>query len=107
MLDRSLADKVTGAEAMWVFKLAQQNYSLRSCENIPLLFQQMFPDSEVVKKFTMGRAKALYVVSDGLGPLIGKLVCECLSTSKGAFTLLFYETTTTQNWKQMDILIRY
>ena len=105
ILDRSLADKVTGAEAMWVFKLAQQDYSLRSCENIPLLFKRMFPDSEVAKKFTMGRAKASYVVSDGLGPLIGKLVC--LSTSKGAFTLLFDETTTTQNRKQMDVLIRY
>ena len=52
----------------------------------------------------MGPMKALYIVSDGLGPIIGKIVSDSLSLSEGAFTLMFDETTTTQNRNQMDTL---
>ena len=54
----SLLEKVSAAEAMWLFKTAEEDMSLRNCDNVPLLFQCMFSDSEIAKKFVMGRSKA-------------------------------------------------
>lgn len=90
-----------------MFKVSQQDYFLRSCDDIPKLFQTMFPDSEVSKKFTIGGQKASYIISDGLGLFVVKELCKRVSASGGAFTLLFDETATFKNRKQMDILIRF
>ena len=49
---------MSAAEAMWLFKTAEEDMSLRNCDNVPLLFQCMFSDSEIAKKFVMGRSKA-------------------------------------------------
>ena len=103
----SLQEKVTAAEAMWLFKIAEEDMTLRDCDNVPALFQRMFSDSEIAKAFTMGRSKASYVLQDGLGPLLAKWLCENVSESEGTFSLIFDETTTNQRQKQMDLLLRY
>ena len=64
----------------------------------------MFPDGKVSKNFTVGHQK-VYVISDGLGPFVAKELCKRILTSGGAFTLLIDETATSQNRKQLDILI--
>ena len=104
-LDPSLNDKVSAAEAMRMFNVAEEDYSFRSCDNTNQLFGNMFTDSPTAANFTMCRTKASYLISDGIGPLLATEICE--SISEGAFTLLFDETTTLQTRKQMDILIRY
>ena len=55
----------------------------------------------------MSRSKISYVLQDGLGPLLLSWLCENISKSTGCYTLMFDETTTEQNKKQMDLLIRY
>ena len=107
VLDPSLDDKVASAEAMWLFKVAEEDYSLRSCDNTPKLFQSMFPEDPISKRFTMSRTKASYAIGDGLGPLVAKEICQALQDSEGTFTLMFDETTTLQKRKQMDLLVRF
>ena len=106
-LDPSENDKITSAEARWMFKVAAGDYSLNSCENTPVLFQRMFPDSSICEKFTMSKQKASYIASSGLGPLMAKQLCKSVSESGGAFTMMFDETTTLQNRKQMDLILRF
>ena len=106
-LDASLSDKVSAAEATWLFKVAESDFSFRDCDNTPLLFRKMFSDPEVCKHFTMGRDKASYLFQDGIGPLLAEYLCSAIKKAECCYTLIFDETTTVQNQKQMDLLIRY
>ena len=67
----------------------------------------MFPDSKAARHMTMSRTKASYCVTDGLGDLMAKDLCKEVRASSAGYTLLFDETTTNQERKQMDILIRF
>ena len=40
--DASQKDKISSAEAMWTSKVVVQDHSLRSCDDVPKLFQTMF-----------------------------------------------------------------
>ena len=62
ILDASKKHKISSAEVIWMFKVAEQDYSLRSCDRVPKLFQTMFSDSNIAKGFTMSRQKASYIV---------------------------------------------
>ena len=93
-LDNTLDNKVTAAETMWLFKVTEKDLSLRDCNHMPQLFQNMFPDSEISQKFSMSKDKASYVFQDGLRPLLGEKICQAVQKSEGAFTLMFDETTT-------------
>ena len=107
ILDASQKDKIISAEAIWMFKVPEQDYSLRSCAGVPKLFETMFSDSNTGKGFTISRQKTLHIVSDGVGPLNGKRLCNDIGSSGETFTALLDETTTVQNNKQTDVLIRY
>ena len=106
-LDPTVSEKVSAAEAKWLFKISERDMTLRDCDFTPELFRQMFPDSQVAKQFSMSRQKASYVLQDGLGPLLSKWLVASINASEGAFTLMFDETTTLQNRKQMDLLVRF
>ena len=47
--------KISSAEVMWMVKVVEQDYSLRSCDGVPKLFQTMFSDSNISKGFTISR----------------------------------------------------
>ena len=103
---RSHNDQVTVAEAAWCMKVAASNYSYNSCEDLPELFHFMFP-CPYARDFTLSRSKASYVISDGLGPYFQELLCQTLRKEGNPYTLQFDETTTIQNQKQMDLLVRF
>ena len=68
------------------------------------LFQRMFP-CDTSKNFSLGRTKASYLFSDGLGPFLVKKLTHAINTSECGYTLMLGETTTAQVVKQMDLLI--
>ena len=107
LIDPPLESKVCAAEAKYLFKLAENDFSFRSCDQTPELFQSMFSDSVIAGKFSMSRTKASYCVSDGIGPTLFDNLCQKLKSSEGCFTLLYDETTTLQRIKQMDVLARF
>jgi hypothetical protein len=103
----SVLNGVKSAEAKYLFKVAECDYSFRSTDDTPELFTEMFPDSKIAEKFTMSRTKASYCVSDGIGPLLLKKLIAQLHNSGAFLTMLYDETTTKQNVKQMDVLVRF
>ena len=107
-LKPSLEERTSNAEILWMLKVTESDYSLKSCENIKQLFKRMF-DCDVTNNtsFSLGRNKVSYCLSDGLGPEMLQNLCSDVSATESGFTLLFDETTNEQNKKQMDILIRY
>ena len=56
--DPILNEKVSALETLWGSELHRGDLSLRACDDIPSLFQKMFPDSNVAKSRTMSRQKA-------------------------------------------------
>ena len=65
-----------------MFKIAQSDMSLRSCDCLSDTFQSMFNDSEIAKQFSMARQKASYIIQDKLGPLLENDFCRSLSKSE-------------------------
>lgn len=57
-----IADQVTKAEALWAMKTADANLSFSMSNDLPLLFQEMFPDSIIAKKMQLYATKVSYSV---------------------------------------------
>ena len=93
-LDAPLQCKVSAAEAMWVFKVAEEDFTLRDCDQTPLLFKNILPDSSICGSFRMSKSKVFYIFQDGLGPLLLKWTCDSLHRSSSCFTIVFNETAT-------------
>ena len=102
-----VSTQTTQAEVLWAFKVAEEDFSLMSCNDVGKLFGRMFEGSAVAEKFSMGQSKISYVVRHGLGPVVVKNLVDDINQSDSLFTLLLDETTTKQCVKQMDYLIRY
>ena len=56
------------AEVMWALKVANSHYSFKSYEDASLLFQRMFPDSQIATQFACGESKCSFLCSFGLAP---------------------------------------
>ena len=67
----------------------------------------MFPDSQIAKKFSLGKTKCAYLISFGLAPYFKNLLLERVKNSQD-YVLLFDESLnkTTQQ-KQLDVYVRY
>lgn len=98
-------DSMTIAEVIWCLKVVSSRFSYRSCSDLP--FAQMFPDSRIAQKFSMGYNKMSYVIAFGLAPHFSnhlmQLVKKCDS-----FTVHFDEAFNRISQKsQMDIHLRF
>ena len=77
---RKIKDQALEAEAMLV--------TAASCHSIPetmfdcfnLLLPAVFPDSDIAKLFSVGRTKAGYLLTEGIGPHYRQQVLECMKT---------------------------
>jgi hypothetical protein len=105
-LQPTLMTQVREAEILWALYMSKKDIPFAACDNIGSLFSRMFP-CPVADHFSMASTKASYIVSDGLGPYVGNDTASEIIKEKTGYTLLYDETTTTQNVKQMDLLVRY
>ena len=81
--------------------MVKQHWSANSCSHISELFKHMFEDSDIVKKFSMGRTKAAYMIISGLAPYFKD---ELTST----FVICFDEASNRVIQQgQIDIFIQY
>ena len=94
------------AEIWWALKVNSSHYSYKSCEDISFLVQQMFPDSNIAKKFTCGEKKASYLTCFGIAPHFKSLLKEKVKSADG-YVLLFDESLNHElQKKQMDFHVR-
>ena len=69
VLKESEVEQVKSAEAPWMLKVAESDYSLTLCDNIGKLFMWMFPGN-ISSQYQLGLSNASSVVSDGLSPCL-------------------------------------
>jgi len=95
------------AEVLWTMKVVTSHYSYNSCTDVEKLFQNMFPDSDIAKKFTCGEKKCSYILCHGLAPYF-KLQQRDFLRGVDSFVILFDESMNkfTKN-KQMDFHVRF
>ena len=65
-LSKPLNQSVLEAEIVWLFKLAEEDWSFESCDHLDKLFVRMFPGSAVAEKFGTAHTKASYSIRHGL-----------------------------------------
>ncbi|KAL3213728.1 hypothetical protein MRX96_035227 [Rhipicephalus microplus] len=68
----TLSDSVTQVEALFAMSLTVKGVPFSFGDTAPRMFPVMFSDSKFAEKFSSGRSKASYIISDGLGPLFRK-----------------------------------
>lgn len=91
---------------MWALKVANSHYSFKSSEDASLLFQRMFPDSQIAKQFACGESKCSYLCSFGLAPHFKSLTLSKVRTQR-AYVMLFDESLNHHlQSKQMDLHVR-
>ena len=72
---------VTNAEIIWTLKNVQANFLLKSCESLPKVFQELFPDSVIAKNFTFSKDKCSYYINYGVGPCYKSVLANEIKAS--------------------------
>ena len=72
---------------MWLFKVAEEDFYLCSCDQTPKLFHLRSSDSVISEKtektesilsYFLSRQKAFCVISGGLRPLVAEMICQSI-----------------------------
>ncbi len=86
---RDISSSTIKAESLWTMFIAKHNMAFLSSDHANKLFREMFPDSEIAKKFACGRTKATAIVKEALSPFYHKKAVNNLSN---AFSILTDES---------------
>ena len=74
-----LNEAVTDTEIFWIIEVVLKKYSLNSCDGKKELFQAMFKDNDIAKKFTCGSTKCSYVINFGIAPYFRNVLENALN----------------------------
>jgi hypothetical protein len=95
------------SEIMWILYTVSMHQSFKSNEHIGFVFQKMFPDSEMAKKFQCAERKSAYLCTFGIGEYLKNELIENINKCE-FYTILFDESLNKKmQEKQMDIHVRY
>lgn len=102
-----LEEKVVRAEILWALETVHTHSSFRSAGANVALFREMFPDSQIAAKMEMGRTKAGYIVTHGLGPYFSNQVLKSVEHCT-ELVVAFDETLNKiSKRQQLDVGIRF
>jgi hypothetical protein len=88
-----------------LLRLVKYNHSFSSYDDLTGCLKYALPDNDVVRDMSSGATKCGYSLVYRLGPLYqAELVKD---VQREYFSLIIDETTTQQNKKQLDILVKY
>lgn len=107
-LDKHIAkEDAVKAEIRWAIKMVLDHASFSSTKDLNMIFQAMFPDSQIAKHFQMGPSKSAYLICFGLGPFYESKLLKEIADSP-CYTVSFDESfNKICKEEQMDILVRY
>ncbi|KAJ6639772.1 hypothetical protein Bhyg_12519, partial [Pseudolycoriella hygida] len=100
-------DETTKAEIIWTMKNVKSNYSGKSCDDLNLTFEKMFPNEPSCKEFTLAHSKLSYMVSECVGPHFRDIFLTDIKNSLAHYTLCFDETTNDASRKELQTPVRY
>ena len=100
-------ESVAKAEVLWAMKSVTSHFSFRSSSNTSGLFQNMFPDSTIAKKFTCGKTKVNYLICFGIAPYFREKLLQRIKEAE-CLTVSFDESLNKETQtEQMDVIVRY
>lgn len=95
------------AEIYWALNTVKSHFSYKSYRNIVSVFKNMFPDSKIERKMSLGETKCRYLTAFGLGPYSMDLLKRRIKNEE-KYVLLFDESLNQQlQKKQLDIHGRF
>lgn len=80
--------------------------SFKSFEDLADALRAAIPDSQILKKFTLGRLKAAILVREALGPYFKRQMLMSID-KRNYFTIQHDETTNDAGKKELQIAVRY
>lgn len=106
LLNPSFTQNVTKGELLYTMNLINKNNSFNSSTKDGDLFKDMFPDSEIAKKFQMNPKKVAYLTTEALGPHYRDKFLDEIIKNKTLFSILFDETSNVQTKNELQIGLR-
>lgn len=101
-------DMVLKAEVLWALKTVVNHFSCNSSANNDVLFQAMFPDSQIARQFKCGPSKCSYLIKFGLSEYYRGEMLNLVKGRNGVFVVSFDESLNkTIQEEQMDLLVRF
>jgi hypothetical protein len=70
---------VTNSEIMWSLKVVINHLLFRSCKDLSETFCIMFPDSDIVKHFTLSTPKVTYTIAHGIAPYFAEKLVSSIN----------------------------
>ena len=102
-----IKERTTKAEIIWALKCVMSKFSFSSCDKIQECFALMFPDSEIVKQFQLGRTKVSYLLSFGIAPYFTEQLFRSVQQCS-TIVICFDEAFNKISQKcQMDLIARF
>ena len=100
-------ESVMRAEVLWAMKSVLSHFSFRASSDVGGLFQNMFPDSAIAKKFACSKKKVNYLICFGIAPYFKEKLLHKVKQAE-CFTVSFDEALNKdfQN-EQMDVIVHY
>ncbi len=86
---RDISSSTINAESLWIMFIAKHNMAFLSSDHTNKLFREMFPDSEIAKKFACGRTEATAIVKEALSPFYHM---KAVNNFSNAFSILTDES---------------
>ena len=100
-------EDVMRAEILWAIKSVMAHFSFRASIDIGNLFESMFPDSDIAKKFACSKTKMNYLICFGLAPYFREKLLQKIKKSE-CVAISFDESLNKEfQTEQMDIIVRY
>ena len=102
-----LNEAITDAEIFLIVEVVLKKCSLSSCDGKKELFQAMFKDSKIAKKFTCGSTKCSYVINFGIAPYFHNLLENALNFAPFYVACCDESHNDVLKKGQMDMLLRF
>ena len=99
------ADSTTRAEVLFSYFVAEHNLPASLGDHFTELSREMFPDSEIAKRFKCKRTKTTQIVKRCLATAATKPVVE--RCRNGPFSIMIDESTDRKTEKRLVVLVRY
>lgn len=65
------------------------------------------PDSNIVKMLTLSKTKAIYLVTEAIGPALKEEMLEPIHQTENLYTIMFDETTNSKKVKELELAIKF
>ena len=93
-------NKAAAAEGTWAYHTVKHNQSFNSNDCTSQLFKEIFPDSNVAKKFTSARTKITSINTGVLAPFAQQKVLSGLGTQPFSISVDASNHNALRFWKE-------